>query len=286
MKKIYILLTLLVLFIPSLVFAHNVPTDIDTTKKIYDYANLFTDEEEIQMYTKITSFIEKNEMDVVIVTIDKNPYGVSDYYSQTYAQDFFDYNNFGFTSKKTGILFLIDMDNRYLWLDTSGDAILYFDDSRIDYILDEGYFELKNGEYATSIIKMIDKAESYKANGIPESNKNCRIDSDGEYYCEVVKPPKKVNWIVSIIIGAAVSTIALLVHLHKYKGIRLAINAQDYINKGYIVSGASVDQFISTHTSKTYCGSSNSSSGGGRSGGSSVSHGSSGHSHGGGGRHF
>lgn len=43
---------------------------VDETKKIYDYANLITDEEEIELYNKVQEFINKYNMDMVIVTIN------------------------------------------------------------------------------------------------------------------------------------------------------------------------------------------------------------------------
>ena len=81
---------------------------VDETKKIYDYANLITDEEEIELYNKVQEFINKYNMDMVIVTINSNPKSSS----MEYADDFYDYNNFGKGTNKSGLLFLIDMQNR------------------------------------------------------------------------------------------------------------------------------------------------------------------------------
>ena len=72
--------------------------------------------------------------------------------------------------------------------------------------------------------------------------------------------------------------------LSKYKGIKLATNANYYLKNSTITN--SKDNFLTTFTSRVKI-QRDSGGSGGHGGGSSISHGSSGTSHGGGGgRHF
>ena len=59
-------------------------------------------------------------MDVVIVTT----YNTRSKSSQVYADDFYEENNIGRNNSGDGILLLIDLDNREVYISTSGAAII------------------------------------------------------------------------------------------------------------------------------------------------------------------
>lgn len=285
MKRLRILLILTIFFIPTIVFAENLTPSVDTSKKIYDYADLLTDEEESELFEKVDSFIDKYNMDLVLVTLDKNPYGVSDAYTEVYAQDFYDYNDFGKGSTHDGLIILIDMDNRYPFIVTTGSAIIMFDDNRIEKIHDYAYDYLADGRYYAAFNAYVDKVTSYASDGVPSSNELLCVGIDGTIY-KCKEKPKAVNWAISLIAASVLSFLPVLIHLRKYKGIKLATNANTYLEK--VEKGPNVDQFLTTFTSRIRRShDDNSSGGGGKIGGSTIKFGSSGRSHGGGGgRHF
>ena len=119
--------------------------NVDSSLKVYDYADLFTREEEELLYEDVSKFIEKYNMDMVIVTINKNP----NLSAKKYADSFYDTNNFGVGTQNDGILYLIDMDTRNIWITTTGSAIKTYEmyiDSMLDnycykYITKEQYYE-------------------------------------------------------------------------------------------------------------------------------------------------
>lgn len=284
MKKLSILLILLISFIPGIVYAENLTPHVDVNEKIYDYADLLTEDEENTLFNKVEQFINENNLDLVLVTIDKNPYGVSDDYTRIYAQDFYDYNDFGIGATHDGLIILIDMDNRYPYIVTTGNAIITYDDARINTLHDSAYDYLADKEYYEAFNQYVTTASSLAKEGKPTSNQNYCIGDDGLPY-QCIFPPKKVNWGMSLLSGLAIALISLLVHLRKYKGIRLATNATPYL--GNVTKDPDVDKFITSHVSQVRIPHDNNnhhSSGGG---GSSISFGSSGRAHGGGGgRHF
>ena len=252
---------------------------VDEKEKVYDFADLFTDEEEVLLYNKITEYINKHNMDLVVVTTtDNNKASAKDY-----AYDFYDYNMFGKNKFHDGILFLIDMDTREIYFATSGEAQIMYDDERIDDILDVVYSYVKDERYYDSIDKGIDKSSEFASSGIPSSNEYVRLDENGKPY--VVKI-RKVNWLVSIAVGLVLSLTITFITISRYKKIKLATDADGYLDKKKIVKGTFTDQFLTTHTTRTRIHTESSSGGGGSSGGSSISSGSSGVSHGGGGRSF
>lgn len=296
-KSLSIFLLLMVFLIPNSVWAQNV----DVSEKIYDYADLLSNEEEEKLHSQVMDFIEKYDMDMVFVTINENPYGISDEDTELYTEEFYDNNGFGVGKTKDGIIILIDMSNRYSYISTTGEAILVFDDIRIDLMLDNAYFYLKDGEYYNAFDSFLNDASSFAKHGIPESNKNYYINSKGEYVRK-----RHVNLFFSAFIAALGSLIPVLIHISKYKEIKLAGNADSYLKNKELTS--KVDRFLTTYTSRRrIIHDDDSRNGTHRSGGSSTSHGgssirhssssrsssrsSSSHSsrsvsHGGGGRHF
>ena len=256
---------------------------VDNSKKVYDFADLLSDDEERELANMANTFINEYNMDIAMVTINENPYGVSDYGSKVYAQDFYYYNRFGINTSHDGFILLIDMANRYIYMATKGKAMLVYDDIRIDNITEVAYNYLKSGNYYSGYKVMIDKASEYAKSGTAESNEYYCIDDTGEpYKCK--EKPKEINWALSLVIGALCSLIPAFIHTRKYRGIKLATNANTYLQNANI--DTTTDQFLTTFTSRVRRShDSGGSGGGGGFGGSSTSHGSGG-SFGGGGRHF
>ena len=245
-------------------------------EKIYDFAELFTNEEKGKIKEKALSYIEKYNMDFVIVTIDSN----NKINSSEYAKDFYDYNYFGTNDTYDGILYLIDMDNREVYILTTGKAKLFYDDFRINSLIDKASASLSLGYYYNSVNTFIIEASNYVELGIPESNNGYEIDSNGN----LVKI-KNVNWIITCIGSLLIPSIILYFLISRHKGIKLASTADTYLDKNSINYGEFKDTYLTSYTSRVPIVRTDSSRRS-RSGGSSISRGSSGRSHGGGGRRF
>ena len=104
---------------------------VDASEKIYDFAEILSEQDEEWLYDTIKDFIEKYKMDLVVLT-DKFSYSY-DKENEDYAVDFYDYNDFGIDfDKYNGIIIFVNMNesNRYFNFYMFGDAQLYFDNSR------------------------------------------------------------------------------------------------------------------------------------------------------------
>ena len=315
MKKFYVLLIIFILLLNTNVYAStntkprtednldvwdnidisrykndilNTP-NVDETEKIYDFADLYTDSEELELYNKVTNYIEKTNVDLVILTIDQNNKGTA----ARYAEDFYIFNYFGMEDKKrSGSLFIIDMDTRTMELITSGSSILYIDDTRYDILLDKSFPYLKDENYYKATDVFIDNITDYGTT-IPNSNENYTIDPEGN----IVRKPRKPNFwksfkgasVFGFIVANIIAIIFFFAEKSKYKQIIKAVSAGEYIDRNGIENVKSTDKFLSTYTSKTRIyHDSGSSGGGGGHAGSSTHIGGGGHSFGGGhgGRHF
>lgn len=242
------------------------------SEKVYDFANLLTETEEEQLYNQVITYIENTNYDLALVTINEN----NKYSAMEYADDFFDYNDFGINSSRDGLLILIDMDTREIWVSTSGQAIKMYSDLRIDNIIDAGFNYLKNSKYYDCLSHMIDKMDYYFNLGVPSGNLDMQIDEEGNPYYV-----KKIPYLMIFIISGAVCTIISLILYFKTSSKIKKQNTVTYINPN-LSNLIKNDQFLTTHTSRIRIESSSSSGGGG----SSFHSSSSGRSHGGGGRHF
>lgn len=133
--------------------------------RVFDEANLFTIEEIQDLETRAERIALEHSIDMIIVTID-DAKGKS---SRDYADDYYDSNNFGFNGSKDGILFLIDMDNRETYISTSGEAIKYLTDERIESIIQLVISSgLKDENFYGASLGFLKGSENYLEMGIPQ----------------------------------------------------------------------------------------------------------------------
>lgn len=231
-------------------------------RRVYDYAGLFTEKDALKIEKRVAAFREHIPYDIVIVTTDDT----NGKDTMTYADDFYDYGGFGTGTEKSGVLLLIDMENREIWISTCGDMIYILTDQKIDKILDKVYGGVAAEDYKSAALKFIRQTESY------------------------VNPLPKVL-ATGVFSGVMVSAMTCLMIMARYRGKR---SNEQYLYKreGGMRMIREDDQFLnSTVTHRKIPKnpppqSQNRSSGGSASGRSSTHVSSSGRSHGGGGRKF
>lgn len=246
---------------------------VDATEKVYDFADLLTDSEEKKLYQQATKFIKKTELDLAIVI-------VSDYTkprcdgdcTRTYADDFYDYNEFGIGSRHSGVLFLVDMKTRTIYMTTTGDAMDMYNDYRIEQIMDAIYQEFTNQNYYDGIAKFMTILENYDTIGVANSKDSHYVISDDG---SVVRD---IPWLFLIGGPLLITGIVMAIMISRNKLVRVATSSREYLDKETLQTSIVKDRFVHTHTSKTpIYHSSGSSGGGGHSGSSGVSHGGGGH---------
>lgn len=241
----------------------NTPS-VNEEEKIYDFADLYTDEEEVDIYNKIVSFIDNRKLDLVVVTINEN--NKSD--ATEYADDFYDYNKFGLNDTRDGLLFLVDMDTRDLHITGTGVGEEKYPDLKIDDILDETFQDFSDGSYYEGTKNVIKTIDSYY---------DIEYNESGRY-----EPKNYIDYLLYIIIGSVVITVIVMIILvSKNRMVNKATSSREYLNEGTKEVKLIKNTLIGTHISKTKINHDNGSSGGG---GGHI--GSSGSSHSGGSHHF
>lgn len=254
---------------------------VDSSLKIYDYANILSDEDETKLKKQIDDFVNSTNMDMVILTINE-PY-VYEEDIETIASDFYDYNDFGIGTKYyDGILLVRNTyeEDPFFNIYTFGEGQLYFEYDRCESILDEIYPYFKDGkDYYNGMKIFIEESNRYYKKGYDETKFYLNDYGELVYYPE----PYKVPYIWTILSGGITSVLGVLGLSKKNKMVMKSTEANDYIDKSNIKYTLSEDKFISTIT--THHVMSDNSSGGGSGGGFSHSGSSGGFHGGGGGRH-
>ncbi len=273
MKKTIFLFPLVFLAIFFLPISHL--KALDTSLKIYDDADILTEEEENALRDEVQNYIDIYDMDMVLVTTKTNP---QDTYN--YAADFYDENGFGIHEHKDGVLFLIDRTQGYndVYMLTTGEAIRVYDDARIDSIIDD-VAEVKTKGYYQMFHAFITSSFYYASLGVAPSNAHTHLTADGSLAYD-----REFPWFRFLLFSSIIATIIVAILVAKNKMVKKAFDANGYLEKGSVNFTRKQDQFLHTHTSSIYIGSSSSSSSGGRVGGSTTHSSHSGTSHGGGGR--
>lgn len=248
---------------------------VDAQEKVYDFAQILDEEVEKELYQDIISYIDKSTMDMVILTINL-PY--SDLEIENYAADFYDYNDFGlYFENYSGILIVRNINeyNRFFNIYTFGNAQLYYPYERCEEILDNIYYELKNDQYLEGFKEFISDSESFYQEGIPDTKDNYYIDENG-----FLVQKRSIPFLFLAILSLIISIIVLTILVKKNKLVKIATEANAYLDNNSVAYNHSNDIFLTSHTSSYIVQHHSSSSGGSR---SSSRSGSSGRGHGGGG---
>ena len=110
--------------------------------RLVDKADVLTDEEEKKLLKKLNKISEEEKVDVVVLTVE-NEAGKD---VTAFADDFYDYNNYGFGHKGDGIILVVDYGSRDWALSTKGKGIYIFTDAGQKYISDKFVKYLSDGE--------------------------------------------------------------------------------------------------------------------------------------------
>lgn len=279
--------TLLALLLSLVILAAVLPCALAASDlpQVIDNAYLLSVSERDALETKAAALREEYEMDVVILTVDslhgKRP--------QDYADDYYDENGYGCGEEKSGLLFLISMEERDWYISTSGEAIYAFTDYGIQQVGEAALPYLSDGEYYEAFDAYLDELPIYFSAYRSGAPLDGYADDSGDYYhgdresVVYYEEEHSPSLVISLLIGAAVAGIAVLAMRASMNTKRLQSSAADYLEQGSFHLNRQQDMFLYSNVSKTRRPEEHDNNSGG---GSSVHSSSSGRSHGGGGGKF
>ena len=232
-----------IVFSVVFVLAFSVSAFADYNVLIDDEAYLFYSEEIDGINSAATEFASETDFSVAVVTTNY-AMGKS---AMEYADDYYDNLIFDSGWSENGMCFLIDMDNREIYVSCAGLAIDEFTDYELNTIVDNGYPDAASGNYADCITAMILTAEKLALSdaGEPYYESDEIIPTYGgsgedDFWLSRFNP---LHIFVFILIGLVSGFIAVSVVKKNYKntGIGDEYNADDV----FLEVTASDDKIIS-----------------------------------------
>lgn len=201
--------------------------------RLVDYAELLDDTEYTELESKLDRISEEYDCDVAIVTEES----INGEDEVAYADDFFDYNDYGMGEDKSGVLFLITMAERKWCISTHGAAIDIFTDRGQEYISGEVKPSLSAGDYYEAFDTFTDLCEQFIIQA--ESGE----PYDGDYMPE--EPMSPAVWIpICLGAGFVISLIITGIMRGQMKTVRRKPDAADYMQKDSLHITRSNDLFL------------------------------------------
>lgn len=242
-------------------------------ERVFDNADLLSDEDEAEINEEIDSIRNTYACDVVVVTTNDSE-GKS---AMEYADDYYDYNGFGIGEEYDGIILTINMDIREYWISTCGQAIFWFSDEEIEGMNSTVQVYLSDADYGNGVMAWLGDV-AYELEYDDGSGYIIEEINSNPFAAAAVVIPK------ALLGGLIIATILIIVLIKMCRTAVPPTLANEYLKKDTVQIRNSEDRFLRTHTSSVKVVSE--SSGGSHGGGSSSHRSSSGRSHGGGGGKF
>ncbi len=243
-------------------------------KRVFDRGGFFSPPVVAELEKLAKDFRLAYQLDLVVLTTKKT----SGKTSRDYADDFYDNNDFGIGADKSGLLLLIDLDNRKTYISTAGRAIQIFTDSRINRIIDEQYPKLKSGDYSAAF-----KIAIATASDMIERDKQAPVSIVQDKQAVAPMSIEK-RLMISVLAGLGVGGLVTALVVFRYRKEYQPVGIAERLKCDMTLTQRD-DTLAGTSVSSRVIKKKDSGSGGGF-GGSSTHTSSSGRTHGGGGRGF
>lgn len=260
-------------------------TQCTTEERVFDYADVLSDQEEEDLRELIAKHEQKTKCDIVLVTLNESlqnyqpagsyyvPMETPENWIRAYADDFWDTHYFGYNTGLEGDGVLLADDwyrepydgKMHTWLSTSGSAYARLGDYEIDRILDEVYEDIETDPF---------RAYSSYVTYFSKIMTSGSVSSG---------PVIVIDWYT--VLFPLILALAVLAYFWRSRKGRITVDENTYINRTAEGRGIQVlqshDRFLHKHVTRQRIVRSEGGGGGGGFGGGHISSG--GMSHGGGG---
>ena len=190
--------------------------------RLVDEAELLTGDEESSLVDKLDAVSDKWQCDVTIVTVDS----LGSKTATEFADDYFDYNGYGYGDNDDGIMLVISMENRDWAITTHAFGIEAFTDAGQEFIMNKVIPPLGNESYSSAFSIFADQCDVFleKARaGEPYDSHNLPKESHAKLY---------ILWIIPCLIAGAIVAFVLTIKEKKsLKSVMKKAGAREYIGK-------------------------------------------------------
>ena len=246
----------------------------DLYYRMNDSAEVLTEDEDNELEDALEELSLRQSFDVTIATIESLE--SVDYDSmEAYADDLYDFCQFGYGSDMDGVLLLVSVGDRKWHISTCGYGITAFTDAGIQYLGEQMTPDMADGDYAAAFHTFIQWADAY----VTAAREGHPYDVDNMPH----EPLSILYLCLALVIGLVTALIVTGVMKSRLKSVAPQRDATSYVRQGSMKLTNQRDLYLYREVHRTERPKESSSS---DSGGSSTHTSSSGSTHGGGGGSF
>lgn len=246
----------------------------DLYYRMNDSAGVLTEDEDSELEDALEELSLRQSFDVTIATVESLE-SVGYDSMEAYADDLYDYCQFGYGPDMDGVLLLVSMGDRKWHISTCGYGITAFTDAGIQYLGEQMKPFMAEGDYAAAFRTFVQWSDTYidaARAGRPYDVKTLPRD-----------PLSPMYLVLALGIGLALAWVVVHVMKSQLRSVAFQENAASYVREGSMKLTNQRDLFLYRDVHRTERPKESSSS---DSGGSSTHTSSSGTTHGGGGGSF
>ena len=246
----------------------------DLYYRMNDSANVLTEDEDNELEDALEELSLRQSFDVTIATIESLE--SVDYTSmEEYADDLYDFCQFGYGADRDGVLLLVSVGDRKWHISTCGYGITAFTDAGIQYLGEQMTPDMADGDYAAAFRTFVQWSDAYidaARSGRPYDVKNLPRE-----------PLSPMYLFLALGIGLVLAWVIVGVMKSRLRSVAFQENAASYVREGSMNLTNSRELFLYRDVHRTERVEEKDSD---SSGGSSTHTSSSGTTHGGGGGSF
>ena len=246
----------------------------DLYYRMYDGAGVLTEDEDNELEDALEELSLRQSFDVTIASIESLESVNADSMEQ-YADDLYDYCQFGYGTDRDGVLLLVSVGDRKWHLSTCGYGITAFTDAGIQYLGQQLTPFMAEGDYAGAFRTFVQWADDYVT-----------AAREGHPYDVNTLPREPLSpmyLVLALGIGLVLAWVVVGVMKGQLRSVAFQENAASYVREGSMKLTNQRDLFLYRDVQRTKHVEENDSD---SSGGSSTHTSSSGTTHGGGGGSF
>jgi len=246
----------------------------DLYYRMNDSAEVLTEDEDGELEASLEELSVRQSFDVIIATIDSlESEGCTS--MEGYADDLYDYCQFGYGENRDGVLLLVSIGDRKWHISTCGYGITAFTDAGIQYLGEQMTPFMADGDYAGAFRTFVQWSDTY----IDAARAGHPYDVNN-----LPREPLSLMYLfLALGIGLVLAWVVVSVMKSQLRSVAFQENAASYVREGSMNLTNSRELFLYRDVHRTERPKESSSS---DSGGSSTHTSSSGTTHGGGGGSF
>lgn len=201
---------------------------------LVDEADLLSDAEEKDLLEKLEEISERQKCDVAVVTVNS----MDGKTAEEFADDFYDYNGYGYGKERDGILLLISMEERDWQMSTCGYGIIAFTDAGQKFMADKFTSKLSDGDYNgafTKYAELCDEFLTQARKGEPYDKGNLPRGSVSPFW---IFGDLVIGFVIAVILGlrkkAELKTVVEMAHAKDYEvpgSMMLTVNWDRFVNR-------------------------------------------------------